>query len=205
MILRTFAAFGLLLLLTNCAFVDQDVQIAYTPTGAATVDGDKLLVAPTTTNAPAAKNEAGKLVVGSVKNGYGMHTADVLLEPGAVDKIADALAAELEATGYSVVRGDVGAAPAASDTPAVRLTVTRLVVDQIPGAFTVTASAAVGFEIAIEQDGREIDRFLVDSGNEDEALVSGAESKQAALTAALEEAITKAVTMIQASLETGTS
>ena len=170
------------------------------PTGAVDGDGGPLLVAPATANPPVPKNEAGKLIVGSVKNGYGMHTADVLLQADAVDAIVDALAAELEAAGYSVDRDAVGA-EAPEGTPAVRLTVTRLVVDQIPGAFTVTASAAVGLQVAVEQDGETVELFQVDGGQQDDAMVSDASSKQAALDAALKDAIGKAVPLIVAAID----
>ncbi len=121
--LPRFACLGALLLLSACAFGDRKVTLNYEPELAKS--DTKVAASATAAAAPAAattgtyvlipfKDErADKRIVGEVRNGWGMHTADVVVENDVAKWVTDGLRIELEKADYKVVAPEAGAPDAA--------------------------------------------------------------------------------------------
>jgi hypothetical protein len=108
-------------LLAGCAFGVRNATLLYPPKGAAPMAA-QAQAAP----APPAKKtvqitlvtlvdqRTDKKAVGTMRNAFGMRTADVLATNGVTEWVTQAVKTELEKGGYTVVRA--GAAPAGAGT-----------------------------------------------------------------------------------------
>jgi len=83
----------------GCAFVDNRVELPYKPCVTGYQGAGELEIEKPGSSLP---EKEGLEVVGYVRNGYGMHTADVLAINDVADWIVLALSKELEAAGYEV-------------------------------------------------------------------------------------------------------
>lgn len=100
--MRTSLLAGLVALsfvLGGCAFIDRTTDLAYTrnlkvPSGS----GEVYIVQPVDKGLK--HNKAGQVVLGPVRNGYGMYTANVLSTTSVPEWIAQAYVVELTAGGF---------------------------------------------------------------------------------------------------------
>jgi hypothetical protein len=106
--LARLACLGALLMLGACAFGDRKVTLAYQPQA----EAPPASATPAGTGAPANvmlvllpfKDERpSKKIVGEVRNGWGMHTADVVAENDVAAWLTDGLRLELQKAGYRIV------------------------------------------------------------------------------------------------------
>lgn len=107
------AGFGLLMAaaLAGCAFGTRQPTLVYPPP----VDASIAAAPPGKSEAVSKKakivlasfrdERTDKTVVGTVRNGFGMRTADVVPTNNVADWVTDAVGTELRLSGYSVVRG----------------------------------------------------------------------------------------------------
>jgi hypothetical protein len=105
----------------GCAFGDRSVVLTYTPQAgtARTTDAGKVAVAAFD------DLRQDKVVVGEVRNGYGLKTAKVVLnnqDPGGW--VANAIASELQNAGYDVTK--VAEPTAAADVPVIAGAISEL-------------------------------------------------------------------------------
>lgn len=103
---------GFVLASLGCAFGDRSIALTYQPLGAGAARGSGVVAVADLSDA-----RADPRVVGDVRNGWGLKTADVIIEgQDAGVWVANALAAELEACGYTVEKVT---SPTAAQAPVV--------------------------------------------------------------------------------------
>jgi hypothetical protein len=83
----------------GCAFIDRTTDLTYTrnlkvPSGSGTVH----IAQPT--DKAIKRNKDGKVIIGPVRNGYSMYTADVLATSSVTEWVANAYVEELTAGGF---------------------------------------------------------------------------------------------------------
>lgn len=185
--------FAGLAMLQACAFVDQTVNLDYTPQGYAPKGSGEVV-----TGAPQSAfinevNAKGQLVVGTVRNGFNMKTADVIADQDPAEWISNALAEELKLAGYTVVPSDK---PIIDDAPkAIELTVTRVFADQDTGLVTVGAISTLNYEIVVKSNGTKLLRLPVHYSGDvsDRSLIGNESLKSASLKEALERSLSEAM------------
>src|SRR5258705_2268471 len=93
--------------LSGCAFIDQKLSLKYTPQGSTTplAVTERVLLTTIVLEASMQRKE-NSVVIGNVKNGYGVKTADAVTESKVDEWILGALAADLQRRGFLVRRGD---------------------------------------------------------------------------------------------------
>lgn len=97
--------------LSGCAFGTRQPTLVYPPPGDPSVtvaETARSTAAPKKTKivlAPFRDERTDKTVVGTVRNGFGMRTADVVPTNNVANWVTDAVGTELRLSGYSVVRG----------------------------------------------------------------------------------------------------
>jgi hypothetical protein len=111
MLLVLLAGFSVM---TGCAFGTRQVPLVYPPERASEDPGPKIAKAAGTVPVagqpiillPFTDQRADKRLIGEVRNGWGMRTADVVTDRDIVDWVTRAVAMELENAGYQVVPVD---------------------------------------------------------------------------------------------------
>jgi len=91
---------------SGCAFGDRHIELGYPPP--AEEDAQAAEAAPArgvVHVGPFDDARSDTTVVGTVRNGFGMETAKVVAEADVTEWVRDALAWELEAAGYTAVKG----------------------------------------------------------------------------------------------------
>jgi hypothetical protein len=102
--LQVFALGFLISSLYSCAFGTRNVTLNYPPEEPAIAEA-----APVTANGKSlvliqfVDQRSNKKVIGEVRNGYGMHTADVVCENDVAEWVTGAIKMELEKRGYKVI------------------------------------------------------------------------------------------------------
>jgi len=200
--MRVFIWFTGLFLLTSmlcsCAFVDQKVGLTYTPVVNATGGNGALSIAkPEIISIQ--KNNKGQYVIGTVKNGWGMKTADTVTNDSPADWIALALKIELERAGYDVtlVENISG-----SGSKGLKPLVDRVWVDHDVGFWTVGAEAEVGFRVKAMKYGQIVDVISIREEVCPRAIVGGdASQKGQALQNAIQSSMQQAIPQIINALE----
>ncbi|QNN23449.1 hypothetical protein HED60_14580 [Planctomycetales bacterium ZRK34] len=177
---------------SGCAFVDQDLELKYQAAGYVSgADGTVVLGEP---QAPELMAKEDKLIIGTVKNTYGMKTADAVTDDSIPDWIAGAMASELEAAGFTVQRSDV-ASPQGQQVVVTRII--KVWVEQDPGFWTVGAITDLQLRIMLLRAGQTIKEFDVDSrGQGDRGLFGDDDVKEKSLRAALGVCLQKATPII---------
>lgn len=112
-ILRTssiFSVFAVVLLLTGCAFGDRQATLSYPPKSSADESDTHAYTAiqhePKNIAVivkPFTDNRTDKSRVGTVRNGFGMQTANVIPRNSVTDWVTDGLRSELKNYGYTVI------------------------------------------------------------------------------------------------------
>lgn len=110
-VLRCTTKLVLLVFLAGCAFGTRNATLIYPPKPESqTVSVAQAAAAPAAKNialvlAPFSDQRTDKKVIGTMRNGFGMRTADVVAMNSVSDWVTQAIKTELENSGYSVKTG----------------------------------------------------------------------------------------------------
>ncbi|MCI4627143.1 MAG: hypothetical protein L3V56_14440 [Candidatus Magnetoovum sp. WYHC-5] len=186
--------FCLILFISGCAFVDQKVELQYDTVSAHVINSnsvkEKLLLSKNMDNVNLSKNESGKLIIGTVRNGYGMHTADVVTDKDVGDWIINAFKDEFSIFGYDVNIVDKLPVDIAKG---INLVILRVFVDQDPGFFTVGAISDIQFNVEIWKDSVKVKTVNVIGKADERNLASFSNDKELSLKKALQDALKKSI------------
>lgn len=188
-----FAALvGLSLSTASCAFVDQRVSLKYLPEGGPTPKGYGVMTLLTQVDIGVKLDTKsdGSYVIGNVKNGYGMTTADTITSDRLDDWIMAALTAELEGRGITVKR--VEQLPSSFDVGA-RLVVTRFWVEQDAGWWTVGAITQLNLIGDLYSKGELVKKVAIEGTGDSRSVVSGTGDREQSLQKALRAVMAKLV------------
>lgn len=185
----------MMLFTLGCAFVDQKVPLVYNQEVAG-VNGEKYgpiqIEKPTPPDLETTKN--GLVIIGNVKNTYGMKTADTVTGDSVSDWVAQALSIELKAVGFAPQVVD---SVSSSTGQGVKTRVLKVWVEQDPGFWTVGAIGEVQLRIALYRNGKRIKEFDIESkGQGDRSMIDSASTKEESLRIALETCMKKAIPII---------
>lgn len=135
------------------------------------------------------EGENGLLVVGTVNDGFGAHTANVLALNDPAQWIADALVLELQTAGYEVGRTDGTSTEGA--TRGLEVIVRNVFVDQDTGMLTIGAISTLDFDVRLMSGANEVETFTVryNADFQERGLGGVGSLKAAALKEALELAL----------------
>jgi len=196
--MRILLLITLALLLPSCAFVDQKVDLAYEAANIGTGGSGDVYIARPIDNITQDKNAKGQLIIGTVKNTYGIKTADVVTEDSVSDWIVNAFTQELSFAGYKV--HPVESLPD-EVSKGLQIFIFRVFVDQDPGFFTVGAISEVCYNVQIWKNGENIAQINVKGKGDERSAMGSAETKGLSLKKALEASIQEAMPQIINALE----
>jgi uncharacterized lipoprotein YajG len=158
----------------GCAFGNRHVTLTYPPQqvpvprpGAA--PSSTTTLRPTIVLITFLDQRPTKQTIGSVHNGFGMHTADVVAQNDVAAWVTNAIGTELEKAGFAVTRAS------ASDRSALDAQVSGEVLKVYCEAWT-KYEAEVAFDVRVVKDGKEVLRKSF-SGKNDSTTNWGASSK----------------------------
>lgn len=195
-----------LFLFSGCAYVDQKVVLTYSPINAAKGGRGDLFIVKPVDNLSNRKKENG-LVIGTVKSGLGVRTADVVTSDNAADWVTMALIQELRSAGYNVK--PVKNFPERT-SKGVQITLHELFVDQDTGLATIGAITDLKFNIDVYRDNNKISTINVAAKGDDRTIKvndvfgvigSSAEIKGLSLKRALNSAMQQSIPQIVNMLE----
>lgn len=166
--------------------MDQDVGLTYTPAVNETGGNGALSIArPDTVSVH--KNNKGQYVIGTVRNGWGMKTADTVTNDSPAGWIALALKTELDWAGYDVTLVE---SLSNSESKALKPSVDRVWVDHDMGFWTVGAAAEVSFRVKVMKYGQVADVIAVREEACPRSMVGGSASQKGqALQSAIQAAM----------------
>lgn len=173
-------------ILQACAFVDQDVELGYTATGYHPSGAGVVVVGAPKSTFLNERNVDGRIIIGTVRNGFGAKTANVLAQSDPRTWIADALIAELELAGYDITRVDT---PDVNDaTRGLELSIRSVFVDQDPGLVTIGAISDLQYDIVLKSGATVVETIKVryKADISERSLAGTGSLKAAALKEALE-------------------
>lgn len=184
--MRLSAACLMVALLAGCAFGVRNATLLYPPKGdAGAVPAAQASPAP----APAkgtiglvtfVDQRSDKSVVGTMRNGFGMRTADVLANNSVTEWVTQAVKLELEKSGYAVT---LGAAPAAGTV--VSGEVLKVFCDMY-----MSYTGQVSLRVQLSRDGKDLlTRNYDGEGSAGIAFAGTAESFAESLSRALAAAL----------------
>lgn len=188
--LKTIVILAGILTILGCAFVDQRVELSYeTVVNAKGGSGDVFIAKPKETH-NLNKKSSGEWIIGTVKNTYGMKTADVVTGNDIGDWIAGALLKELSLAGYNVI--PVTELP--EDVPkGIDITILRVFVDQDVGFWTVGAISDLQFTVELWKNGVKVKILNVSAKGDERDVMGTAQTKGISLKKALQSAMSQAV------------
>ncbi|HAK89026.1 MAG TPA: hypothetical protein DHV16_04405 [Nitrospiraceae bacterium] len=181
----------------GCAFVDQKVDLSYEKVVNTRGGSGDVFIAKPKDHHNIMKKADGWLI-GTVKNTYGMKTADVVTENDIGDWVVRALTQELSFAGYNVM--PVTMLPD-NVSKGIDLTVLKVFVDQDPGFWTVGAISDVQFAVEMWKNGMKVKSFNVSAKGDDRSMMGSAETKAISLRKAMQAAMQQAVPEIIKTLE----
>ena len=189
---RMLASVLSVVVLAGCAFGTRQPTLVYPP---ASEPADKMAahaaVAPMKRNVrivlkPFADARSDKRVVGTVRNAFGMRTADVVPANDVSGWVTQAVATELEKNGYTVVD------PA--DQPGSPGTVVSGEILNVFCDMYLTYNGQVSLVVKVNEDGKELlTRHYAGEGSAGMAVAMTAESYAQSLALALSSALRKFV------------
>lgn len=186
-------------MMAGCAFVDQKVDLSYEKTVGAKGGAGDLTIAKPTEMQTLTKKGDNLWVIGTVKNTYGMRTADTVTDNNLGDWVVRALTHELTEAGYVI--SHVDKLPN-NVQKGLDVTIIRVWVDQDAGFWTVGAISDVQFNVDIWRNGEKLKTLNLAGKADDRSMVGGtAETKGLSLKKALQAAMQQAVPEIIKTLE----
>jgi hypothetical protein len=96
-------------LTSGCAFGTRRATLGYAASSPSSAVAHAKPTAPRIALVKFVDQRADKRAIGEVRNGWGMHTADVVAETDVADWVTRAVATELENAGYQLTLGNEGA------------------------------------------------------------------------------------------------
>lgn len=191
---RMLASVVSVVVLAGCAFGTRQPTLVYPP---ASEPADKMAAHAAVAVAPVRKNvqivlkpfvdaRSDKRVVGTVRNALGMRTADVIPTNDVSGWVTQAVAAELEKNGYTVVSQ---AAPPGNAGKVVSGEILNVFCDMY-----LTYNGQVSLVVKVKEDGKELlNRHYAGEGSAGMAVAMTAESYAQSLALALAAALQKFV------------
>mgnify|MGYP001765917921 CR=1 FL=1 len=186
-------------LLAGCAFRTREATLIYPPAP----DGEvKPVVAqavpPVSRNTKVLLQEfsdqrSDKKVVGTVRNGYGMRTADVIAKNSVTAWVTDAVALELKKRGFAVIQSDPKAQPEAGSI-LVGGEILNVFCDMY---FSYTGQVSLIVKVA-DSKGEVVSRHYAGEGSAGIAFAATSESFAASLSLALAAALEKMMVDLEA-------
>ena len=135
----------------GCALVDTKVNLNYEAPKATSATREAIVLEQPREVHGLDRNDQGRLIVGTVKNGFGVTTADVLTEDSIPKWITEALRAELAALGYPTMVGG-------KRSVRVKCEILRVWVDSDPSFWSYGAIGEVDLRIEVHR-GHELGDF----------------------------------------------
>lgn len=177
------AVISFALLMTGCAFVDQRLALKYQPQApeASAARSTELLLSVKMDTDPQRRKDVG-YIIGTVRNGYGIKTADAFTTDRIDDWIAGAFTTELTRAGFKVRRLDplppqVGRG--------LQVIVRKIWVEQDPGFWTVGAITDLAFVMEIYSRGQLAKAVLIEAKGDSRSMIGGSEQKEDSLQKAM--------------------
>jgi hypothetical protein len=198
---RLFAAWVAVALLAGCAFGVRNATLLYPPKAdSPIVPQAQAAPEPTTKKVPIAlvtfvDQRTDNKAVGTMRNGFGMRTADVLATNSVTEWVTQAVRTDLEKSGYSVVMA-TGGAPAGAGT-VVSGDVLNVFCDMY-----MSYTGQVSLLMRVSKDGNELaTKHYSGEGSAGIAFAGTAESFGESLSLALAAALKKFVADLDATLK----
>lgn len=180
--------------LSGCAFVDQKVDLPYSKPPASLIPNRKPILVARPDDGSLNRKGTRYVVVGKVKNGYGMTTADVVSENSVSDWVAGALKSELDAAGFEATL--VERLPTKMER-GLEIYIDAVSVEPDLGFFTVGDLSHVKLLVRVWKGSHKIKEFRVQSyGNPRHFVTGWASNKARSLETALKECVQNVVTEI---------
>jgi hypothetical protein len=185
--------FALILTGTGCAFTNQQVSLEYNPYGRFTGGSGRIEIARPVQQHRLQVDGDGRIIIGTVRNTFGMHTANVVTGDDIGDWIALALEAELRPAGYFVDFVDTLTNRTAKG---IRILVQHVFVNQMPGFWIVGAKTTIKLIAELVQNGRHVATLQEEGFWETGSAFGSAGSKEKSLRKGLENCLDKLVPRI---------
>ena len=182
----------------SCAFVDQKIALTYDPSVNATGGSGELFVSKAVEMQSLSQKSGGLWIIGTVKNTYGMRTADVVTDNNIGDWVVGAFSQELRTAGYDVK--PVTQLPTGV-TKGMDVTILRVFVDQDSGFFSVGAISDLQFNVDIWKNGVKVKTINIAAKGDDRSMIGGAETKALSLKKALQAAMQQSIPEVITTLE----
>lgn len=170
----------LLLSLCSCAFGNRHVTLNYMDNGKTVTpqpQNGKVIVM-----FPFVDQRANRSMIGEVRNGYGMHTADVIADNSVAEWITNAVKMELEKAGYKVIISDRNNSPANFEMGGSIL--------EVHCTAMMTYEGRVSFLVQLQKRGRILlQKSYTGNGNAGVNWAASSSSYDSSIEAALSDAI----------------
>lgn len=184
-------------LATGCAFVDQSLTLRYLPPSADTRPPRPTEVVLAVKLDTSLQRKETSYIIGTVRNGYGIKTADAVTSDRIDDWVASAFAGELGRAGFTVRRLDV--LPTDPDR-GLQVTIRKLWVEQDPGFWTIGAITDLAFAMDIHSRGQLLRSVLIEAKGDSRTMFATSSHKEESLQKALQAAMAQAVQHVTAAL-----
>lgn len=178
-----------LFVVSGCIFVDQSITLTYSPINAAKGGYGDLFIAKPVDRLTNKKKNNG-LIIGTVKSGHGMKTADVVTNDNVSDWVTMAYMTELGYAGYNVKA--VHSFPE-NLTKGIQITLNELFVDQDTGLTSIGAITNLKFSIDVYKHNNKISTINVAAKGDSRSMQIEAKSKGLSLKKALESAMRQSI------------
>jgi hypothetical protein len=136
-------------------------------------------------------------IIGTVRNGYGIKTADAVTSDRIDDWVASAFSGELGRAGYAVRR--LEALPPDGGR-GLQVVIRRLWVEQDPGFWTIGAITDLAFVMEIYTRGQLLKSVLIEAKGDSRTMFATSGHKEDSLQKALEAAMVQAMPHVTAAL-----
>ena len=186
------------LMATGCAFVDQRLSLKYLPPPAAETrparPTEVLLAVKMDTSL---QRKETSYIIGTVRNGYGIKTADAITSDRIDDWVASAFSGELGRAGFAVRRLD---ALPPDPGRGLQVVIRKLWVEQDPGFWTIGAITDLAFVLEIYSRGQLLKSVLIEAKGDSRTMFATSSHKEESLQKALEAAMVQAMQHVTAAL-----
>ena len=185
------------LLMTGCAFVDQRLTLKYLPPAAESRTARPTEVLLAVKMGTSLQRRETSYIIGTVRNGYGIKTADAITSDRIDDWVASAFAGELGRAGFGVRRLD---ALPPDPSRGLQVVIRKLWVEQDPGFWTIGAITDLAFVMEIYSRGQLLKSVLIEAKGDSRTMFATSSHKEESLQKALEAAMVQAMQHVTAAL-----
>jgi len=184
----TIVASLLLTLSGGCALVDMKLPLSYEPASQA-VRGQGPVEIARPPDPDFRKNSEGLPIIGNVRNGYGVHTADVVARDSIPDWFASACAAQFSKVGY---QAKVVQQLSPGCQRGIELEIQHVTTDMDPGMLTVGGVSQVEFVITFTKGGERVEQLRFEGTGDDRGMLGGGGELENGLRKAMQVCLTQA-------------